>query len=433
MPGPFRAALTLLVLLCLGTSASAQDPRLGWHEPDIKQGFQELQAGQFDQAVQTLDAALKRDPEKYVAWYYLGLAHHSAGHVDEALRAHLMAAHLAPVGNPLAYMATYNAACAHALSGRTERAFQALHRARNLGFGNVGLMNTDTDLDSLRADERMAVFTSNPSILPPDPRTRAESLTEQVQGGTGGVELGPDGTLYVADFGSQVWRLTADGQRSLLATGFTKAADCTLDGAGNLLQVDHGANRVVSIAPDGTQTDLGIAGLAGPVGIARAPDGTLFITNYNGHSVSRVAPGGEVSTLSQGGLLSGPNGVALSDEGGVFVVNYNDGALIAIAADGTQRLVADLPGDGNGHVAWSHGSLYVTDRRGHQVYAVTPVGVVRLVAGLGNAGIQDGPGATALFSLPNGIALDASGKHLYLNDTVQGGGRAFVVRRVVMP
>ncbi|GEM_PF-5057292 len=433
MSRPVFCALTTLAALLFATAANAQDPRLGWLEPEIKQGFAELQAGQFDQAVQTLEAFLDQDPEKHVAWFYLGMAQHSAGRLDEALTAHLMTAGLAPKGDQLIPAALYNAACAHALSGRTERAFQYLHRARNLGFGNVTLMGTDTDLDSLRGDERLTAFIANPRIRPPDPKTVVASLTGQLVGGTGGVELAADGTLYIADFTSNVWKLSPEGEMSLLTTGFTKAADCTLDGDGNLLQVDHGTSKVFSVAPDGTRTDLAIAGLSGPVGIDTGADGTLFITNYTSQAIMTVAPDGTVATLSQGGLLSGPNGIAVAPDGTVYVVNYKDGVVLALDEEGSQKLVANLPGKGNGHVAWSHGALFITDRVGHQVYQVTPAGEVSLVSGQGSRGLNDGSGANAQHSLPNGIAVDPTGKHIYVNDKGPTGNSHFVVRRITLP
>ena len=48
----------------------------------------------------------------------------------------------------------YNAACASALAGRTEAAFDLLRKATAAGYTNVAAIRADTDLASLRADPR---------------------------------------------------------------------------------------------------------------------------------------------------------------------------------------------------------------------------------------------------------------------------------------
>ena len=84
------------------------------------------------------------------------------------------------------------------------------------------------------------------------------------------------------------------------------------------------------------------------------------------------------------------------------------------------RFLCELPGRGNGHVAWSGEELYVTDRAGHCVYRVTPQGVVTRVAGTGTRGSLDGGATSGQLSLPNGIALSSDGRELYVNDRLDG-------------
>ncbi|MEL7362349.1 MAG: hypothetical protein AAFN13_09770, partial [Bacteroidota bacterium] len=55
----------------------------------------------------------------------------------------------------------YNAACAFALSGNAEEAFRFLQVASDLGFANVDLLKRDSDLESLRSDERWSAVVTH--------------------------------------------------------------------------------------------------------------------------------------------------------------------------------------------------------------------------------------------------------------------------------
>jgi len=65
----------------------------------------------------------------------------------------------------------------------------------------------------------------------------------------------------------------------------------------------------------------------------------------------------------------------------------------------------------------STGTVYVADTSNDTLRVVTSAGVVSTLAGVGQtAGASDGFGSGALFNLPTGLALDASG-NIYLADT----------------
>ncbi|MCB9898686.1 MAG: tetratricopeptide repeat protein [Planctomycetes bacterium] len=417
----------ILPLLLLGLLAMPQQSQL---PPYLDGPVAKLNAGDADGALHDLEALVADDPEDGLAWYFLGLAHHGAGRMQEAMSAHLLARALIHPGHPLRTNATYNMACAYALTGHTERALQWLERARQAGFRNPGLLASDTDLASLRDDPRFTAFTRRTGIGQVRPGSvTVDSLTGLLPGGTGGVTLAPDGGLYVADFGNQVRHVSADGDVSLFATGFVKAADCTVDSEGWLLQVDHGQSRLMRVSPEGEVRDTGVSGLQGPVGIDIADDGTIYVTNYQAESISRVVFGEPAETITSRGLLNGPNGLAAVGDL-LYVCNFNDGCVLSVDRHtGEQHFVAELPGGGNGHLAWSDGALSVTDRKGQRILRVTPAGEVSVVAGSGTQGTADGDGAQATFSLPNGIAVSPDGKTLWVNDNL-GVGTSSVVRRI---
>jgi sugar lactone lactonase YvrE len=61
------------------------------------------------------------------------------------------------------------------------------------------------------------------------------------------------------------------------------------------------------------------------------------------------------------------------------------------------------------------GNLYVLDAQNYVIRKITPAGQVSTLAGNGNQGFVNGPGATAEFSSPNGIAVDAQG-NVYVSE-----------------
>jgi len=70
----------------------------------------------------------------------------------------------------------------------------------------------------------------------------------------------------------------------------------------------------------------------------------------------------------------------------------------------------------NGVATDASGNVYVADYGNHTIRKITPAGVVTTLAGTaGTSGSADGTGAAARFSIPSGVATDASG-NVYVTD-----------------
>ncbi len=154
-----------------------------------------------------------------------------------------------------------------------------------------------------------------------------------------GVVEGADGTLYISEYGEEAERLhlfaaasEPDGERKFLTQWGTfgeeagqfnrpMAIDMGLDGS--LYVADTGNNRVQRFAPDGTP--LGVIGELGcapgqlkdPFDLAVAPDGSVFVCEYGNHRISRFTADGEfMSLLGEPGRDLGhfyePRGIAVS-------------------------------------------------------------------------------------------------------------------------
>jgi streptogramin lyase len=71
-----------------------------------------------------------------------------------------------------------------------------------------------------------------------------------------------------------------------------------------------------------------------------------------------------------------------------------------------------------------NGTVYVADRFNHSIRAINPTtGEVTTLAGNGTAGFVDGPGTTAQFSSPTGVAVAPNGT-VYVADVINNRIRA---------
>jgi streptogramin lyase len=157
--------------------------------------------------------------------------------------------------------------------------------------------------------------------------------------------------------------------------------------------------------------------------------GSLYVLDTGNHALRKLAPDGTVSTLAD---LSGdlgpqqgdyPDGIAVDSKGNVFIAEAVGQTIVRISPNGDRTSFAGLRGvagaqDGNGITAGFAGpsglvvdkadNLYVADSGNNAIRKISPAGVVTTLAG-GSKGTEDGPLASARFSGPWGLAMDAAG------------------------
>lgn len=286
--------------------------------------------------------------------------------------------------------------------------------------------------------------------------------------GPAGVAVDAVGNVYVADcYNHTIRKVTPEGVATTLA-GLAGSAGSTdgpgeqarfnypqgvaVDGAGNVFVADQLNAAIRVVTPDGMVSTL--AGLAGnpgsadgPVGVAQfnwpagvAVDGAgnAFVADCYNHTVRKVTPEGEVTTLAgfagASGHADGPGeaarfnypwSVAVDPAGNVLVSDTSNNTIRKVTPEGEATTLAGLPGvagssDGQGgaarfnqpfHIAADgDGCVYVADRDNHTIRKVTPGGLVTTLAGrAGDAGSADGTGRQALFNYPQGVASDDAG------------------------
>jgi uncharacterized delta-60 repeat protein len=247
-----------------------------------------------------------------------------------------------------------------------------------------------------------------------------------------GLALDPAGHVYVADVSANfIRKITPDGTVSTFAT--QAAVALALDPAGRLYVAD-GRSRLVRLAPDGTSTPFAGTSTPGradgpaltaqfdaPAGVAVDVSGEVYVADTGNRTLRRIAADGTVSTFAgragETGSVDGPaatarftapRGLAFDAAGRLLVADGN--AIRRVARDGTVSTLAPATA-AYGIAVDAAGSIFVADANLHVVRRLAPDGTDTVIAGAsGTRGTADGPGASARFAAPWGLAVDAAGR-----------------------
>lgn len=130
-------------------------------------------------------------------------------------------------------------------------------------------------------------------------------------------------------------------------------------------------------------------GFNAPTGIAVHPDGSVYVSNWGGGTVERIAPNGTRSTVLKG--IASPAGIAIDAEGTMFVSSYSGDYILRVAQDGTQARVAENLATPTGVAFASNGRLLVANRAAGEILSLDLSNGSRHVVGRG-------------LSLPVGVA-----------------------------
>jgi uncharacterized protein (TIGR03437 family) len=239
------------------------------------------------------------------------------------------------------------------------------------------------------------------------------------------VALGPDGSLYISDFGSnQVYRVL-NGQLSLVAgtgtAGFSGVgtsavlaqlnapAGLAADPSGALYFADSGNNRVRKVY---NGVIITVFNTPAPTGVALDSNGMLYVAaaGYFGTVVQQIPGIAAVRdvTLDTAGNIYFTSSAFVSEisNGGAPATIAGSGTTPGFGGDGGPATSAqlDLP---SGVVLDSNGNAYIADTSNNRIRMVTPSGIISTFAGTGDP---------AQLNAPLGLAIDSS-NNLYVANT----------------
>jgi RHS repeat-associated protein len=268
-----------------------------------------------------------------------------------------------------------------------------------------------------------------------------------------GVAVGPDGSLYIADYGNnRIRRVTPDGT-------ITTVAGNGSYGIGG----DGGTAAQAQLSPDR---------------VAVGPDGSLYITDSSDDRVRRVTPDGIITTVAgsydcpnssytcfsgDGGpatqaKLKTPEGVAVGSDGSLYIADSDNHRIRRVGPDGLITTVAGSGGtghydgglSGNGGPAtqaklWvpsdvavgADGSLYIADSDNHRIRRVGPDGIITTIVGVGGTGSYEGgyagdggPAGQAQLHYPEGVAVGGDGS-FYIADSYNNRVRRVALNGII--
>ncbi len=276
-------------------------------------------------------------------------------------------------------------------------------------------------------------------------------------------KISPEGIVSTIAGGGRTGVLGGDFADGASATArFSSPRNVAIDASGNIIVADGNNRRIRSISPEGIVSTIAGSGSRDfadgasatakfdfPSGIAIDASGNIIITDGGNNRIRSISSDGTVTTIAgsgDDGFADGasatakfdfPTGIAIDASGNIIVADFSNHRIRSISTDGT---VTTIAGSGGGFVDGASatakfslprdvaidasGNIIVVDSNNHSIRNISPEGIVSTIAGNGQAGGNDGPSSQDKFSFPSNVAIDASG-----NIIITSGNRIRKINR----
>ena len=180
------------------------------------------------------------------------------------------------------------------------------------------------------------------------------------------------------------WAAPSTAQDLFVATpltaerGFTAGIEGpAVDAAGNIYAVNFGRQQAIGIVtPQGEAREFALLpGASVPNGLRFDRDGTLYVADYVGHNIFRIAPGTTTPELyAHDARMSQPNDIAITADGVLYASDpdweHGTGRVWRIDRDGQVTLAAEGMGTANGiDVSPDGRTLYVNESVQRKIWA----------------------------------------------------------------
>lgn len=284
-----------------------RDPERALEE--FKRGLEAFWMGKYDEALKSFDQAIKADLYALEPYYWKGLIYLRQGLLEEAKRMFELYLEVKPADLRLI----------RALEKINRLAFPSLSIPQFLFPKSYIIANPFEEIREKRGIiEALKNFIISPVYNP------------------SAMSLGPDGSIYVADYGrGRVVVLTKEGIPLRSWGGLKNPSGIAISLDGKVYVSDFSESKVFVFDLSGQLIgSFGEGELLNPQGLAIDSYGYLYVCDWGNHRICRYTLDGKLLRTLGEGILWEPLGICVDDNGDIWVSDGSERCLFKFGWDG---------------------------------------------------------------------------------------------------